>query len=311
MKTTMTTTTSDPPSASLEAIPDLETPDRSNDNTTLVATVDTSHFLHDPCLIRYTARILLRYGVGQQDMPDVLGDVQADALEAARAGAMPTNLWEWRALVATIAYRTAIDRLRHAEVRDRYDAGLCEDPDVYMQPTLQWEHRDPVDTKRFLAVLEDLFDSGQMPEDGAHILQDEADHVPQAETAAELGITEATVKSRLFRMRDRFHARLATLGMLTLTLMFLALLQAPFLGVVLPTHNVAAPAPRSTPANHATELRNAGLKACEAAAWSECLTKLDGARALDPDGDHVPAVRDARAQAEGALHDRAFDGRSP
>jgi DNA-directed RNA polymerase specialized sigma24 family protein len=289
----------------LETTPDLETPDGGNDATE-VATVDTSHFLHHPHLVRYAAAVLRRHGVDHQDIPDVLCDVQTDALEAARRGFMPTDLWTWTALVATIAYRTAIDRLRHAEVQDKYDDGPCEDPDLYMQPTLRWEHRDPVDTRRYLEVLKELFDSGQMPENGAEILQDAADEVPQEQTAAELGIAETMVKGRLFRMRDRFHARLATLGMLTVVLMFLAPLHVPLLCVLVPSHDVAAPAPRSTPAQHATELRDAGLKACEARAWRECLTKLDEARALEPDGDRAPAVRDAREHAEGALRDPAL-----
>lgn len=303
--------TIDPHATPLEAIPDLETPDSSNDNATCVATADTSHFLHHPHLVRYARAVLRSNGVEPQDMPDVLADVQTDALDAARTGAMPTSLWAWTALVATIAYRTAVDRLRHAEVQDRYDAGLCEDPDAYLQPTLHWEHRDPVDTKRYLGVLKDLFDSGQMPEDGAQILQDEADEVPRAVTAAELGVTVDCVDSRLRRMRARLGARLATLGMLTLTLLFLALLQLPLAVVIHRPDDVAAPAPRTDPMERAAELRAAGLNACDGGAWTECLEKLDQARALDLRGDDASTVRAARARATEALHGRAIDGTSP
>jgi len=53
-----------------------------------------------------------------------------------------------------------------------------------------------------------------MPEHGEEILQAEADGVPHAETAAELGLSTEVVRKRLFRMRAKFRARLAALGML-------------------------------------------------------------------------------------------------
>jgi hypothetical protein len=58
MKTAMTTKTIDPQTPSLEAIPDLETTDPTNDDAPEVATVDTSHFLHDARLVRYAAGAL-------------------------------------------------------------------------------------------------------------------------------------------------------------------------------------------------------------------------------------------------------------
>jgi DNA-directed RNA polymerase specialized sigma24 family protein len=301
--------TIDPQNPSLEAVTDLETADGSNDNATEVATVDTSHLLTHPHIAQYLRAVLWHNGVDSQDMHDVLTDVLADTLEAARKAGMPTTLESWRALAATIAFRTAVDRLRHEEVVAKYDVGLCGEPDAYEHPTLHWEHRDPVDTKKYLAVLKDLFDAGHMPEQGAEILQDAADEVPQAETAAELGITESCVSNRLFRMRTRFRTRLAALGMLTLILMLLPLVQVPFLALLArPGTNVAAPAPSRTPADKANDLRADGLHACDAGAWQDCLTRLDAARALDPRGDDAPAVRKARQHAEEALHGRVLDG---
>jgi DNA-directed RNA polymerase specialized sigma24 family protein len=145
------------------------------------------------------------------------------------------HLAQWKALATTIAVHWAIDRLREAKVRSKCDAGLCDDADAYLRPTLHWEHRDPVDTKRYLAVLKDLFDSGQMPEHGEEILQGEADEAPHEEIAAELGVPTTVVHNRLFRMRAKFRARLAMLGMLILLLILFALLS--------PVSKVAAPAP--------------------------------------------------------------------
>ncbi|HEX3343026.1 MAG TPA: winged helix-turn-helix transcriptional regulator, partial [Polyangiaceae bacterium] len=73
--------------------------------------------------------------------------------------------------------------------------------------------RDPVDTKRYLAVLKDLFDSGKMPEHGGEILGGDADGIPQAEIAEETGLTERQVKQRLKQMRERFARRLDELGL--------------------------------------------------------------------------------------------------
>src|SRR5260370_7467703 len=130
-------------------------------------------------------------------MADAIAEVQADSIEAARARGMPATIAQWKALAATIAVRWAIDQLREGEVRDKYDAGPCDDPDAYLRPTLYWEHRDPVDTKRYLAILKDLFDSGQMPEHGAEILCGEAEDVPHAQLAPHLAVTPKLHPHRL------------------------------------------------------------------------------------------------------------------
>jgi DNA-directed RNA polymerase specialized sigma24 family protein len=201
-----------------------------NDNATRAGVLDTTALVASGYVVRYVRGALQRHGVAWQDMGDAIAEVQADAIEAARAGRMPANAAEWRALGALIAVRWAVDRRREAKVRDRYDAGLCGDADAYMRPTLYWEQRDPVDTKRYLAILKELFDSGQMPEDGAEILWGEADGVPHAELAAELGVSETVVKNRLFRMRAKFRTKLASLGLLILLLLLTVALLASLVG---------------------------------------------------------------------------------
>jgi DNA-directed RNA polymerase specialized sigma24 family protein len=192
----------------------IDTPGPGNDNAVRIALVDTTCLVAHPDLVRYLRATLRRYGVRSLDMADAIAEVQTDAIEAARTGRMPAGLAQWKALAAAIAARRAIDRLRDAEVQARYDTGLCDDPDAYWRPTLHWEHADPVDAKRYLAVLQGLFDSGQMPDHGVEILWGEAEEVPHAEIAAEIGVTTTVVDNRLSRMRARFRARLAVLGML-------------------------------------------------------------------------------------------------
>jgi hypothetical protein len=61
--------------------------------------------------------------------------------------------------------------------------------------------------------------------------------VPHDEIAAEIGVSTTVVHNRLFRMRAKFRARLAVLGMLILLLLLFALLS--------PVGEMAAPAPHS------------------------------------------------------------------
>jgi DNA-directed RNA polymerase specialized sigma24 family protein len=277
----------------------LGAPGSSNDNGTSVATPDTTFLLTHDSVVRPVVGTLKRYGVEPQDMSDAIAEVLTLALEAARRGKMPADAGEWKALCTTIAARWAIEGLRDLEVRDRHEDGLCEEPDAYMKPTLDWEGRDPVDTKRYLAVLKGLFDSGQMPEGGAEILWGEAEEVGQDETAEELGICQATLRSRLFRMRQIFRERLAELGMLTILVLVGAMLGTQVGGVAMwdgpkpdvPVHIV-------TPQERAAGLRHEGLDACEKKLWEECLERLDLAAKIDPAGDVEPEVQEARRRAE-------------
>jgi DNA-directed RNA polymerase specialized sigma24 family protein len=192
---------------------ELGAPAPGNDNATPDPIHDTTHLVAHPDVVRYIRATLRRHGVARQDLDDAIADVQLDAIEAARGGRMPCDPAQCKALVATISARRAIDRHRETEARARYDAGLCDDPDAWAGPVRHGTQRDPVDTKRYLDVLQELFDSGQMPEHGPEILQGEADGLAHEEIAAEIGVTTTVVRARLFRMRARFRARLATLGM--------------------------------------------------------------------------------------------------
>jgi DNA-directed RNA polymerase specialized sigma24 family protein len=241
MNTTETKSTHPTTEPPLGAAAEAEAPVPGNDNATRGGIPDTTPLVARPDVVGSIRATLRRYRVASQEMADAIAEVQAESIETARKRGMPGSLAQWKALATTIAVHWALDRLREARVRTKYDAGLCDDPDAYLRPTLHWEHTDPVDTKRYLAVLEELFDSGQMPEHGEEILQGDADGVPRAEIAAEIGTSENTVGCRLFRMRARFRARLAALGMIGLVLLLLSALLAP-------ADRVGAARPQTKPA---------------------------------------------------------------
>jgi DNA-directed RNA polymerase specialized sigma24 family protein len=223
---------------------DLLHPRAGNDNATQGGIPDTTALVACPDVVRCIRTTLRRHGVARQDMDDAIADVQAECIEAVRTRRAACSLAQWKALAATIAVRWALDRLREAKVRSKYDVGFCEDADAFVRPTLHWEHLDPIDRKKYLAVLKDLFDSGQMPEHGEEILQGEADEVPHEQIAAEIGVSTTVVDNRLYRMRSKFFARLAALGMLSVVVLLLGVL-------VWPVGEPDVSAPRATRADAA------------------------------------------------------------
>jgi hypothetical protein len=56
--------------------------------------------------------------------------------------------------------------------------------------------------------------------------------------------------------------------------------------------------PREDTPGAPKELRESAAKACEAKQWAECVSRLDAAKALDPEGDKAPEVAALRAAAE-------------
>jgi DNA-directed RNA polymerase specialized sigma24 family protein len=203
------------------AIQDPLLPVVGNDKVTPGGIPDTTPLVAHPDVVRSIRAALRRHRVARQDVDDAIADVLVECIEAARARGAAYSLAQWRALATTIAVHWALDRLREAKARSKSDVGLCDDADDHLRPTLRWEHIDPIDAKRYLAVLQDLFDSGQMPEYGEQILQAEADEVPREEIAAEIGVGKKAIRNRLYRMRSRLRARLAALGMLSVVLLLL------------------------------------------------------------------------------------------
>jgi DNA-directed RNA polymerase specialized sigma24 family protein len=185
--------------------------DVGNDNARLRGAADTTALANHPAFLRRVRGTLIRQG-RRRHLEDDIPEVQIRAIEAARVGPMPEDLPRWKALGGRIAKLYAIDERRKWEVRKKYDEGLCEEPDAHGPIEIE-RGRDPVDTQRYLAVLKDLFDRGEMPEMGGEILWGAAEDVPQEEIAAETGLSVRQVKRRLRAMRERFSKRLDELGL--------------------------------------------------------------------------------------------------
>jgi hypothetical protein len=252
-----------------------DAPDSSNDNSSRRGIADTTALVARAEVVAAIQGTLRVHRVPSREMDDAVADVQMRAIALARRGAMPATLQQWKSLARSVAVRWAQNRRRQLRDRRKYNAGLCEDADVYMSPTLHWEHRDPVDTKRYLTVLKELFDSGKMPELGEEILQDAADEVPAKETAAELGLTDSVVRGRLFRMRATFAARLAGLGMLTLLLVLFA-----FAHVMPGGDEVTASAPSARSAE--TAAPDGGEPACDGDAPELFKNRTDPSNKIAP-----------------------------
>ena len=103
--------------------------------------------------------------------------------------------------------------------RARVDAGLCEDPDEYTHLEYGACARDPIDTRRLLDVLADLFRAGEMPEHGVEILDCVQAGMTCEEIGEELRIPATTVQGRLQRMRRKFRVRLSLLGITVLLIL--------------------------------------------------------------------------------------------
>ncbi len=183
-----------------------------NDNGVAGGIEDTTALAADPSIAKVVKGTLRKYGRTEAQLEEDVAEVVTRAIEAARRGPMPKSLGAWKALATTIAPRYAIRARRAAGTRRRRGGELCGEPDLY--GPLEFETpRDPVDAKRFLAVLKELFDAGKMPDKGAEILWGVAEGVTQREIAEETGLTDDQVDTRLRRMRRKFRLRIEELGM--------------------------------------------------------------------------------------------------
>jgi DNA-directed RNA polymerase specialized sigma24 family protein len=132
-------------------------------------------------------------------------------------------LAQWKALASAIADRWAIDRLREAEGREKYDAGWVDEADAYLRPTLDREDRDLVEHEEVPARIEGPLRRGANARTERRDSLGRGRASPHQEIADEIGVTRNVVRNRLYRMRATVRAKLAALGVLTVVLLVLVL----------------------------------------------------------------------------------------
>lgn len=117
---------------------------------------------------------------------------------------------------------------------------------------------------------------------------------PALPAAAPMSVSPAKPTGGVVKMRVPLRARwAATLLAATMTLLMAALFLRPGTAVV----GSGQHDPQET---KAAELRRKAFEACDAKRWKECADRLDEARAIDPEGEHLPQVHDKRRQLEQA-----------
>jgi DNA-directed RNA polymerase specialized sigma24 family protein len=148
---------------------------------------------------RAVIAILRRRGFRPSDIDDLTQDVLARALLVTPP---PPTLVRCVGLVKKMAHQAAIDAVRRAIGRRRFDVGppdeaaleCAADPDATAAP-------DIADRRRQLAVVRAQIDRGAISARQATMLAMTADGAPRAEIAAHFGIAEQTVANELATAR--------------------------------------------------------------------------------------------------------------
>ena len=117
-----------------------------------------------------------------------------------------------RKFCAKIARDHAIDALRRAAKRERDFVGHC-DPDASTQLEYGAARRDPVDARRQIEVLAQLFREDKMPERGVDILLEFASGTTYADIGEDLGISPDRVEWCMRTMPKVFRRRMVKLWM--------------------------------------------------------------------------------------------------
>jgi DNA-directed RNA polymerase specialized sigma24 family protein len=240
----------------------------------------TMHNLIQPNLAHRITCYGAAHGVTKQDLADFVAEVQVRTIEHLQQHSPPKDDAGWQGLVLTIGKNLLIDRCKRKKTHEKHDAGLCDAPDDHGPLLPSGEQRDPVDARRQLDVLLDMFRKGEMPPLGKEILEGVAENVKLPAIGRELGLPVKEVRSRLKEMRKRYFTRLQMLGLMVMMLMVFAVFAGPA-GVVGQGVGGDAGARVTQPEKDAAALRKEALRACQEHRWDECEAKLRAARELE------------------------------
>lgn len=249
---------------------------------------------------RAVERVLWKRGLRAADIEDIRQNVLSRALVTAHP---PPNLDECLALVRKIAHDAATDFFRANASRAKYDAGPYENPDDRASDGPHAGARDPVDARRQLDFVRGQIDAGDITARQAEILARAADGLARPAIAQELNLAPQTVRNELHAARRTVRTSWA---------LYVAAAAIAAFGVIVWTLRPRVPVanqepeirpddsrlpPEPSPLQVARDLRRNAFHDCDVGRWSECLSGLTKAGALDPFGDDDPRVDKARKTA--------------
>jgi len=247
--------------------------------------------------IRRSLEDFIRRRVPAADVEDLVQTVLVEALASATR---PHEEGEVKRWLIGIARHKVVD---HHRRRTREIAS--ELPDLATAPA-------PVEERSLAAWAEKQAARGGDGERTLEWMAREGEGEKLEAIAEEEKMPAATVRQRVSRLRrwmkERWVAELAAAAALTVLAVLLWRLFHKDEPVAVP---VPEPRPTSTnevtpsPMERAHLLREKAYKACDEAAWQECLDKLDEAKGLDPEGDRDVKVGAARAKANDALRNKS------
>ncbi|MGD0529871.1 MAG: hypothetical protein ABSE49_32345 [Polyangiaceae bacterium] len=260
--------------------------------------------LHTPPVIAALDRVLPKYGFRGQDLDDGRQEVFTMALAA--KGDRPTTQDGTVAFCIVLAHRLGVSTL--IKNRKRAEAGFAgttdrEDAAIAMTH----ERWDVLDRKKLLEVLH-----RSVPGHVVEAFEDIAEGTAQTEIAARRGVSHKKVRSEVEKGRFKLRHAIIAAGMGTLLAAGAAVLlyirsnatpteEAHPTPSAPPTQMLVEEDPLAKKKAQAAELRRQAAELCKARRWVECGQALDGALALDPDGEDDPAVGAMRDAVDRAM----------
>ncbi|AKT40037.1 RNA polymerase sigma factor [Chondromyces crocatus] len=241
--------------------------------------------------LRRALESFVRRRVPEADVDDVVQTVLCDALAAPGRPGDPEGLRRW---VMGIARHKVVDHHRRA-----LQEAVAELPEMAAPPP-------PLEERAMARWAERQAGGAREATETLRWMAREGEGEKLESIAAEEQVPPTRVRQRVSRMRrwmrEQWLAELAAVAALSVLAFLLA-------RAVLKEEPQIAPMPElpkvgpemADPIERGRALRAAGFEACERAAWSECLERLDEAAGLDPAGDAAPQVGQARARARQAL----------
>jgi DNA-directed RNA polymerase specialized sigma24 family protein len=249
-------------------------------------------------------RRLRSKGVPAQDIDDERQEVTYKLLAVTPE---PPNLAECTFLALKMASEHAVDYLRKGARRGRMNEGATDQADEHARE----EVRDPHHLHGKLAVAKEVLADGSRR---SQMLAMSAAGYTNEQIGQRFNVKPQTAANTVASARKEIHARWAARlavggGVVVVVVAIWSFSrQDADRGVVSspppPRTQEVAPPSSATPRGRAAALRAIALDACTEQRWKACADGLDEAKKLDPSGESLPEVRDARDRIDRATHTR-------